>query len=160
MNNFKIYINKLNTLHFIVFSSFLAYISTIPFSIISYLINYNDNFNVFFSNSTILNFILFIFFAVLFGPLIESILIIFIIKIINKFFRNNTLTIMLSSTIFSGLHYNYGYLHVLALLIPSLIFIYAYFFYEQKNKYVNPFIILTTIHSLYNLYNILFSNFF
>lgn len=154
MNNLKTYINKLNTLSFIIFSSFLAWLSTIPFYLLAYFINYNDN--SFFDSNTSIH-IIFIS-CTLLGPLIESVLILFIIKITKKIFKKNTPAIILSCIIFSSLHYTYGYLHVLAILVPSFIFISSYIFYETRNKYINSFIILTIIHGLYNLYSLLFGN--
>lgn len=153
MENFKNRINSLNTCKFIFISSILAYISTIPFSIIASYINYDpsENINV---NLPLMENIAIIIFL---GPLIESILIIIITEFVGKLFKKSIkITVFISSIIFSSLHM-YSLIYALALIIPSFIFISSYFLYCNKSNYFNSFFIMTTIHILYNSYNLLFS---
>lgn len=145
------YINKLSACKFIIIASIVAYISVIPFTIIAYYINFTSGLNIdetlpLFVNILIVDF---------FGPILESFLIIFIIKIVRKLFKKNVyITTFISAIIFSCFH-TYGFLYILALIIPANIFIFSYLIYENKSKYLNSYAIMTIIHILYNSYNTL-----
>lgn len=155
MNKLNIYINKLSTFKFIILSSVIAYISTIPFSIIASYINYDVGFN----EELELPLVFSIFIAIFLVPIIESGIILLIIRGFSKIFKNKLNIVFMSAIVFSCFHY-YSLIYIFAIFIPSYIFIGSYLFYKPKDKHFNPITVMTSIHMLYNLYNILFSKLF
>lgn len=161
MNKLITYINKLNSFKFIISASLLSYISTILFTLISlYLNNITKlDVNTVLDVNTELPLAINLFIAIFLVPIIESGIILVIINLINKFIKNKVHLLLISAILFSCLHY-YSLIYILAVFIPSLIFIYSYLIYKSKNVYLKAIAMMTIIHSLYNFYNILFRNIF
>lgn len=155
MNKLITYINKLNSFKFIILASLLSYISTIPFTLISFYLNNTNKFNGYTELSLIINILIAIFLV----PIVESGVILVIINVVSKFIKNKINIMFISAIFFSCLHY-YSLIYIFAVFIPSLMLTYSYLIYKPKNVHLKPIAIMTIIHSLYNFYNILFSNIF
>lgn len=142
------YINNLSTKKFITLSVLLGVISTIPFSIISIL------FDIPFNGIEIDDNFMYIYIIII-GPVIESIYIIIITKIIGIFTKNKFIITLITAVIFACNH-TYSLIYIFTVFIPSLIFVYAYMIYDNKDKKLSSFWIMTIIHMIYNLIQTLF----
>jgi len=152
MERLKNYINRLSTCKFIFISSLLAYISTIPFSIIRSYFADNSGVNINMQLPLITNLII----LIILGPILESILIIIIIKIVSKVLKKSIhITAVISALIFSSLHM-YSFFYILGVLIPAYTLVFSYLLYENKSKYLNSLGIMICIHMLLNLYGCFF----
>lgn len=142
------YINNLSTKKFITLSVLLGVISTIPFSIISIL------FDIPFNGIEIDDNFMYIYIIII-GPVIVSIYIIIITKIIGIFTKNKFIITLITAVIFACNH-TYSLIYIFTVFIPSLIFVYAYMIYDNKDKKLSSFWIMTIIHMIYNLIQTLF----
>ncbi|MEG2993742.1 MAG: CPBP family glutamic-type intramembrane protease [Bacilli bacterium] len=142
------YVNNLSTKKFITLSVLLGVISTIPFSIIGIL------FNIPFNGIEIDNNFMYIYIIII-GPIIESIFIIIITKIVGIFTKNKFTITIITAVIFACNH-TYSLIYIFTVFIPGLTFVYAYMIYDNKDKKLSSFWIMTIIHMIYNLIQALF----
>lgn len=119
MNKLITYINKLNSFKFIILASLLSYISTIPFTLISFYLNNTNKFNGYTELSLIINILIAIFLV----PIVESGVILVIINVVSKFIKNKINIMFISAIFFSCLHY-YSLIYIFAVFIPSLMLTY------------------------------------
>ncbi|OOO61267.1 hypothetical protein BS637_13270 [Clostridium tepidum] len=143
-------INKLNDIKYIILMSILA--RSIPYIFLP-LINLYEKHIGKVGRSDILNInnkILLLLLVVVIGPIFESYMITFIIKILQtKFkFKNKLNILLITAIIFSSIHY-YSMLYMILIFIPGLIFVYSYMYY--KPKYFSSFFIMTSVHATFNL---------
>ncbi|MEG2787003.1 MAG: CPBP family glutamic-type intramembrane protease [Romboutsia sp.] len=137
------YVNNLSTKKFITLSVLLGVISTIPFSIIGIL------FNIPFNGIEIDNNFMYIYIIII-GPIIESIFIIIITRIVGIFTKNKFTITIITAVIFACNH-TYSLIYIFTVFIPGLTFVYAYMIYDNKDKKLSSFWIMTIIHMIYNL---------
>ncbi|WP_350339259.1 CPBP family glutamic-type intramembrane protease [Faecalimicrobium dakarense] len=95
-----------------------------------------------------------VFYAITMGPIIESILIIFITKLVGKFTKNKFKITIITAILFACGH-TYSYEYKFLIFVPSLILVCSYVLYDNKSSKISSFSIMTIIHSLYNLMQIL-----
>ena len=151
MNKFiklKDKINNLSDFKFILLSVILCMLSHCIFILFYSILNI--------SNSSIggpvIDSVYMIISAILIGPLIETGILILIVKVLRKFIKYDLLNWVIVSLIFTFLH-NYSIYYMIVILPISFIFNYAYIFY--KNKKLSIYWIMAIIHILCNSISIL-----
>lgn len=151
INNFKRIVNKLNDILFIILASICARCSNIP------LIPLGDLYEKYIGKvggpiqqtSGISKTFIFVG-AVILAPIIESLFLILVIRILKSKFkiRKQSYVLIITAIIFSCMHY-YSLFYIIVVFIPGLIFVYSYMYYQPKR--FSSFWVMTSVHSLYNL---------
>ena len=137
-------VNNLSVKRYIFLSLLVANIVTIPINYIYIYIGKSfGGVNIAHSMSI---FELY-FITTILSPIIESILIVFMNKLISKFLKDKIKITILISILFACFH-SYSFLYMILIFIPSFIFVYSYILY--RNRRINPFFLMTIIHILYN----------
>lgn len=155
------YLENLNNLKFIILLTIISFVSKIIFSSFSLLI-----FSIFKKQDLALlqisdqgdyTGIAAIIIGGIIGPILETILNQWIpITILSKFIKNNYLVIILTSIIFALSHYpNIAF--YLPSFILGVIFSWAWIIKHKKST-KESFLVVTAIHSLHNLFSLLFTN--
>lgn len=150
MNKFekiKEKINNLSDFKFILLSVLLCEISDLIFTFIFNVFNITD---LIISGPNLEEYSLLVNIVdvIILTPLIETGILILIIKILRKFIKNDILNWLIVSLIFAGLH-NYSIYYILIIIPSGFIFNYAYIFYKTKN--LSIYWVMVIIHMLCNL---------
>lgn len=147
-------VNKLDDIKYIILMGILA--RSIPFLFLP-LMNLYEKYIGKIGRCSVLdidNKILLLLLEGIIGPIFESYIIILIIKILQRRFKNKLNVLLITSIIFSFMHY-YSILYMIIIFIPGLIFIYSYMYY--KPKHFSSFFIMTSVHAIFNLIALLAS---
>ncbi len=149
--------NELSDIQFIILMGILCYCLVIPLVPLSEV--YENFFGQIGGPQSLnkMNIFLAFLFAVILGPITESLIIIFIIKILKLKVKKKKSILLGTSIIFSSLH-TYSIFYMLAVFIPATIFVYSYMYYECKKK--SPFCVMTCIHGIYNLLSLIAMRYF
>lgn len=153
MQKFIDFINDLSTKSFILISVTVGCVFTIPFNFINMYLNRNPGGQEIFNSMSILGVFLL---NVIIGPIIESYLIIFITKLIGKFTKNKIKITIITAMLFACAH-GYSYEYILLSFIPSLTLVYSYDLYDNRNRKISSFLIMTIVHGLYNFMQLITS---
>ena len=154
MNKFiklKDKINNLSDFKFILLSVILCMLLHCIFSLFYSILNISDS-SIGGPLLDSLDSVYIIISAILIGPLIETGMLIIIVKVLRKFIKYDILNWVIVSLIFTFLH-NYSIYYMTFILPGSFIFNYAYIFY--KNKKLSIYWIMAIIHILCNSISIL-----
>ena len=146
MNKFiklKDKINNLSDFKFILLSVILCMLLHCIFSLFYSILNISDSS----IGGPVLDSVYMIISAILIGPLIETGILILIVKVLRKFIKYDILNWVIVSLIFTLLH-NYSIYYMTMIIPGSFIFNYAYIFY--KNKKLSIYWIMAIIHILCN----------
>ena len=137
------FINDLSTKKFILISVLITSVLTIPITFIQiYFGKSNVGLSIDASNSILLTY----FIIIIIGPIIESILIVVISKLVGKFMKNKINITIITAILFSCAHP-----YIFTVFIPSLILVYSYILYDNKNSKISSFLTMTIFHISYNL---------
>lgn len=88
-----------------------------------------------------------ILYAIFLAPIIESIMLIIIMKILELKIKKESIVIIITAMIFGYLH-SYSLFFELTMAMPGIIYCYSYKYYKPKHH--SPFFIMLAIHSLFN----------
>lgn len=148
------FINGLSTKSFILISVVVPSIFTIPFNFINMYFGRNTGGPNIYNRGVIGACII----GVILSPIIESFLIAFITKFLGLYMKNKVKLTIITGMLFACLH-AYSYEYVLLVIGPSLVLVYSYVLYDNKNNKISSFLIMTIIHSLYNLMQLISTEF-
>lgn len=139
-------INNLSDFKFILLSVLLCEISDLIITFILNIFNITDSI-VSGPNLDEYSLLFNVFDVIILTPLIETGILILIIKLIGKFIKSDFLNWLIVSLIFAGLH-SYSIYYILIIVPTAFIFNYAYIFYKSKN--LSIYWIMVIIHMLCN----------
>lgn len=146
------YINNLSEGKFIALSLLVALIFTVPFTFFNVYSN-----NIYggpqFSRNMSFGWVSFA--NIIITPILESILIVIVSKLIGQATDNKFMITFITSLLFLGA-YNYSIVYAIITFITFFIFVSAYILYKN-NKRLNSFSIMVIIHLAYNLIQMFFT---
>lgn len=142
-----LFLNKLNDIQFVILMTICSKCLVISMGLFGYVyekcigkINIPSRFS---GKGTYIE----ILYAIFLGPIIESLLIIIIMKILELKIKKQSIVFIITAMIFGYLH-GYSLFFELTMAIPGLVYCYSYKYY--KPKHLSPFFIMTSIHVLFN----------
>ncbi|GIM32081.1 hypothetical protein [Paraclostridium bifermentans] len=145
------YINNLSEGKFIALAILVALVCTVPFDF--FKIYSNTYMGLEFSGTMSFGWDFLV--AVIIGPIVESILIVIVSKLIGQATDNKFMITFITAILLSGIQ-NYSLPYAIIIFIPSFIFVSAYTLYKNNKKF-NSFSIMVIINMLYSVIQIGFT---
>ncbi len=145
---------KISDVEYILIASIISFVLQIPLQILANLYErYFGSINTYsLGKSEVFIWIS----SILIGPIIESVLLVFLIKVLkNKFHILKKVKLFIIATvIFTILHY-YSFIYIMLVFPNCLIIIYSYMYYKPKK--LSSFKIMLFVHMVINTYMMVLS---